>query len=335
MSLEKSNLIRNSQFYGWATIFFGFIGFFVWASYFEVDQGIPSSGYVVSETEKVGVISPATGLVTKLNKRPGESVKAGDVLIEFDVVSLDSSQRGASESIRGIKLANVSLKEAVNARKRQVDAIQAQYDAFVKLVDSGFASHNSLVTPRTQLSLAQGDLMELQSRIDQNESRLREFQERISSIDHEKKLRKILSPIDGKVMNSAIKSAGVNITTGMQIMEVSPDGNELMVDIRIPVEFATRIHSGMDVDVMFPTLPGNSTTRIKGKLDYLSADRIADQKSNQFFLEAKVSMLPDNRINGMGLRAGVPAAVMIKMGPRTLISYIVRPITERLDRGMQ
>jgi multidrug resistance efflux pump len=331
----SSSLLLSAQIQGWIVVLLGFIGFIAWAATYPIDQGIPGSGFLISKAERIQVVAPSTGLVTAVAKRAGDSVQEGDVLLEFDAKPQQSNERSVREAIRGIEVSNLSLGSALTARNAQVAAVQAQYDSSVKLVESGFASASALSTMQTQLSLAQSEALELKSRIEQNEYRLRELKERQASLRHEMALLKIHAPASGKVMNMAVKSAGVNITAGSQIMEIVPDGERLLIDARIPVDYATRAHAGMAVDVMFPTLPGSSTVRIKGKLDYLSADRITDTRTNQIYLEGRVSLEDQSQIDALNLRAGLPATVLLNTGPRTLLSYIIRPLTERMAKGLQ
>jgi multidrug resistance efflux pump len=332
---NSSTLLLNAQIQGWIVVLLGFIGFVVWAATYPIDQGVPGSGFLISKAERIQVVAPSTGLVTAVAKRAGDSVQEGDVLLEFDSKPQQANDRSVQESIRGIEVSNVSLRSALSARNAQVAALQAQYDSLLKLVDSGFVSASSLATIQSQLSLAQSEALELKSRIEQNEYRLRELRERQASLRHEMALLKIHAPASGKVMNMAVKSAGVNITAGSQIMEIVPDGERLLIDARIPVDYATRAHAGMTVDIMFPTLPGSSTVRIKGKLDYLSADRITDTQTNQIYLEGRVSLDDQTQIEALNLRAGLPATVLLNTGPRTLLSYITRPLTERMAKGLQ
>jgi multidrug efflux pump subunit AcrA (membrane-fusion protein) len=332
---NSSSLLINAQIQGWIVVLLGFIGFIAWAASYPIDQGIAGSGFLISKAERIQVLAPSTGLVSSIGKRAGDSVLAGDVLLEFDAKPQQANERSVQESIRGIEISNISLRSALAARNAQVAALQTQYNSSLKLVDAGFASASALATIQTQLSLAQSEALELKSRIEQNDYRLRELRERQSSMRHEMALLKIHAPASGKVMNMAVKSAGVNITAGSQIMEIVPDGERLLIDVRIPVDYATRAHAGMAVDVMFPTLPGSSTVRIKGKLDYLSADRLTDTRTNQIYLEGRVSLEDQSQIEALNLRAGLPATVLLNTGPRTLLSYIIRPLTERMAKGMQ
>jgi multidrug resistance efflux pump len=331
----NSALLRRAQLHGWLVVIFGVFGFFGWAALYPIDQGIPGAGFLISKAERIQVVSPITGLVARLHKRAGDNVNEGDILWEFDIKPLVSNERGVQESIRGTEVSNASLRSALEARNAQVSALRSQFDSSLKLVDSGFASASSLATIKTQLSLAESEALELKSRIEQNDYRLRELKERIAAFRHEMALSKIHAPVKGKVMNTSVKSDGVNITAGSQIMEIVPDSERLLIDARIPVDYAARARVGMPVEVMFPTLPGSSTVRIKGKLDYLSADRLTDTRTNQIYLEGRVSLDDQTAVDHLSLRAGLPATVLLNTGPRTLLSYITRPLTERMAKGLQ
>ncbi len=335
MSGSPLTLVQRAQSHGWLLIIFGFFAFLVWAALYPMDQGIPGSGFLISKAERIQVVAPSTGLVSKLARQAGDSVKQGDVLLEYDAKPLEANERSAKESMLGIEVSNASLNAALNARNIQVNALRSQFEASLKLVEAGFTSASALATTQSQLYLAESEALELRSRIEQNEYRLRELKERIEAMRHEKALLRILSPANGKVMNTSIKFPGVNITVGNQVMEIVPDSEHLLIDARIPVDYATRAHIGMPVDVMFPTLPGSSTARIKGKIEYLSADRITDARTSQVYLEGRVSLDDPLDATRLNLRAGLPATVLLKTGPRTLLSYITRPLTERLSKGLQ
>lgn len=332
---QQSRAFSGTERRGWALVLFGFVGFFVWAGTVPLDQGVSGSGFLTTPTEKVAVISPITGLITRLSKAPGDQIRAGELLVEFDTRALESDERATTEAIRGIETSNASLRTALQARNEQISAYKLQFQSNKQLVESGFASPNALATVQTQLSLAESESLELKSRIEQNASRLLELKEKLVSIRHDINRQKIHAPVSGQVMNAAIRSGGINVTVGTPILEIAPDTSELAVSARIPVDLGNRVATGMAVDVLFPTLPGNSTTHIPGRLEYLSAERLTDPRTQQIYLEAKVSLSQLDGALESQLRAGLPATVIVKTGPRTLLSYITRPFTERMVRGLQ
>lgn len=334
LTKSQKRLVRY-QIEGWLIIVFGFFGFFAWAASYPINQGVSGSGYLVTQNDKVTILSPATGFVTAIYKKSGEQVNAGDVLFELDSTGIESTARSNLESIRGIETSNSTLKTALQSRKLQISALQKQYQANQQLVDSGFASQNSLSTIQTQLALAQSEALELQSRIEQNQSKVKELNEKSTAIQIELKKQKILAPISGSVMNLSLKSAGLSITTGSEVLDIVPNSKQFSVEAKIPVEFGDRIEKDMQVDILFPTILNSNQYQLTGKLDYVSADKLTDEKTNQSFFDVKVSLNQLDPQFEKQLRAGLPAVIMVKTGPRTLLSYLIRPITDRLKLGLQ
>lgn len=70
--------------WGWLLLVFGFGGFVAWATLAPLDQGLTAPGSVVVTGNRKAVQSLATGLVTTLSVKEGDSVKAGQVLLELD-----------------------------------------------------------------------------------------------------------------------------------------------------------------------------------------------------------------------------------------------------------
>ena len=107
-------LLNRAQREGWAVVIIGFFGFFIWSATYPMEQGVPGSGFVISQNEKITIVSPVTGLVINVAKKLGDSVVPGDVLIEFDSKPLESSERSAEESIRGIEISGHVVESGAN-----------------------------------------------------------------------------------------------------------------------------------------------------------------------------------------------------------------------------
>lgn len=323
------------EFKGWLLIFFGIVGSLFWAGMFPLDQGVSASGFLIPQAEKISIVSPFTGMITKLHKKNGEQIQLGEDLLEFDDQVLVANQRSIKQSIAGVEVSNISLKHALASRQKQIQALMLQKDQSEKLVQSGFASPNSLATFQAQVSLAESETEELKSRIEQNASRVKELQENLGSLQKQIQQQKIKSPATGKLMNVSVKSAGIHVTVGTPLMEIVPDGEQLKIEARIPVDFSNQLRIGLPVEVMFPTLPGSNTMHVIGLLEYFSADKVVDSRNNQAYIEGRITIVeiaPDFKEK---LRAGVPVTIVILSGKRTLLSYITRPITERIKRGFQ
>ena len=69
----------------------------------------------------------------------------------------------------------------------------------------------------------------------------------------------------------------------------------------------------------------------------MSADSFVDEVSHAPYYEAKIEVTKEGmerlKENGFVLVAGMPAEVMIQIGDRTALSYLVKPFREMLGRG--
>ena len=78
-----------------------------------------------------------------------------------------------------------------------------------------------------------------------------------------------------------------------------------------------------------------SHTDKKGFITYVSSDKLIDEKTGQSFLEARADFKDPNDVAKLKLRTSLPAHVLLNTGPRSLISYILRPFKDRLAMGLQ
>ena len=69
---------------------------------------------------------------------------------------------------------------------------------------------------------------------------------------------------------------------------------------------------------------------MNGKVIYLSADRITDEKTGNSYYKALVELTPESSkdLGNLQLLPGMPAEVLINIGEQTLFEYLSRPITD-------
>lgn len=317
----------RAEFNGWLLLVFGFFGFIVWAALYPIDQGIYSTGYVISGINSIDVTSSSPGTIKNIHKSNGESVVAGDLVMEIHVKPIEPQDRATLNLIKQLELSNDSLREAYFSRMQQVKALDSQYRSLEKLLLSGFASKNYLSTIEAELSAARGDMFEIKSRIEDHETKLRELKEKIGAIR--------VSPVTGILIDVDKKNSGADIKLGQKLFSIKPDSKDLLISVRIPVDYASQIRTGLNVSIIFPTVPGGMTVHFGGTLDHISNDRQIDEKSNFNYFNGLVKISDVTEVNRLAIKTGLPVNVVLKAGRRSLLSYITRPFTERLLRGLR
>ena len=305
MNKKSRSQFKSFQRNGYLVVIFGFFGFFIWASNYSLNKGVFGSGFVISKNEKIEIISPISGLVKNLKKTSGDTVSKDEEIIIFDTDRL--------------KINIETIKKSMEIRLRSIEALKLELENAQIMVEKKVITKNALPPYVSKLSLAEAVYIESKGKLNELKSTLSKM--------------KISSPIEGTLMNMSIKSEGINVTQGQRLFDISPKSFEYLIQAKIPVNLGDKVEAGMEVDISFPTLSGSQTKRLIGIVEYVSADKIDDSRNQQTFLETKIKITNEKDIQG--LRAGLPATVIIKTGAQTLLSYLIRPFTDMVNRGMQ
>lgn len=183
------------------------------------------------------------------------------------------------------------------------------------------------------LQLEQDFQKEVQSQLTETQKEATALADRLRSLDYEVTNTVIRSPIDGVVLGLNVTTIGGVIQAGSDIMDVVPANEPLQVDAMIPVQAIDKMTTGLPVDIAFPAFNHAQTPNIPGRVLTISADRLIDETNKQPYYLAEVEvtqagmeMLGNNRI-----RPGMPATVTIKTGERNLMSYLMKPMLDRID----
>ncbi|MBM7062098.1 HlyD family type I secretion periplasmic adaptor subunit [Pseudomonas sp. UL073] len=161
--------------------------------------------------------------------------------------------------------------------------------------------------------------------------------DRLRALDYEVTHTVIRSPIDGMVQALGIATIGGVIQPGFKIMEIVPVNEPLQVDAMIPVQAIDKMVPGLDVDMAFPAFNHSQTPNIPGRVKTISADRLVDEESKQPFYLAQVEVTADGMelLSSNHIRPGMPATVTIKTGERNLMSYLLKPMLDRVDSAFK
>lgn len=180
-------------------------------------------------------------------------------------------------------------------------------------------------------------LKEVESQLTDTAKENTTLADRLRALDYEVSHTVIRSPIDGMVQSLSIATVGGIIQPGFKIMEIVPVNEPLQVDAMIPVQAIDKMVPGLDVDIAFPAFNHAQTPNIPGRVKTISADRLLDEESKQPFYLAQVEVTADgmNLLGSNHIRPGMPASVTIKTGERNMLSYLLKPMLERVDSSFK
>jgi protease secretion system membrane fusion protein len=69
----------------------------------------------------------------------------------------------------------------------------------------------------------------------------------------------------------------------------------------------------------------------------ISADRLVDDTNKQPYYLAQIEVTPEgmDKLGSNRIRAGMPATVTIITGERNLMSYLMKPMLDRVDNAFK
>jgi HlyD family type I secretion membrane fusion protein len=126
-------------------------------------------------------------------------------------------------------------------------------------------------------------------------------------------------------------TVGGVIAPGSPIMEIVPKNDALMIEAQLSPSDVDGVSPGLVADVRFPAFSSIDIPRLTGTVTVVSADRLTGTSGTSYFLvRVKVSEGALERLKGLTLVPGMPAEILINKGERTLLQYLLSPITHSI-----
>jgi HlyD family secretion protein len=143
------------------------------------------------------------------------------------------------------------------------------------------------------------------------------------------------APTSGVIHQLSIHTIGGVIRAGDTIMEVVPDTDDLQVEARLQPNDIDQVSNGQKAFVRFSAFNQRLTPQLAGTVSYVSPDTSHDQQTNAPYFTVRVVLSEDEvrRLGSLQLVPGMPAEVFMQTGSRTMMSYLLKPITEQMQRA--
>jgi HlyD family secretion protein len=155
----------------------------------------------------------------------------------------------------------------------------------------------------------------------------------------EDQLRRIdlAAPQDGKVFQRSVHTVGGVVQAGEAVMLIVPDGESLVVEARVPAHDIDQIHVGQHAVLHFSAFDQRTTPELDGEVVQIGADVAQDDKAPEPYYLARIAVRDGElgRLGSLRLLSGMPVEVFIQTVPRTVASFLVKPLGDQLARAFR
>ena len=143
----------------------------------------------------------------------------------------------------------------------------------------------------------------------------------------------IKAPISGRVVNMQVFTERGVIGSGETLLELVPQNDQLLVEARVNPQDIDLVNPGQQARIRVTALNARNLAPLDGTVLTISADKLTQQDQEDFYL-ARIAVSQDD-VARYHLTSGMNAEVLILSEPRTPLSYLVRPVTDSMNRAFR
>ncbi len=280
--------------------------------------------------------------------------------------ALRAELQSISESIEGQQGLIQSYQSMLLSRKSQLALLDEEFQNTRSLVADGYAPRNRQLELERALAETTANLAELQGNIVRAQRAVTELQQR--SISRQQEYRKevesqlaeisrevpadaekyraatddlgridIKSPATGQVVGLAFQTVGGVVGPGQKLMDIVPEEQALLIEARVPPHLIDRVKKDISVDVRFSSFAHSPQLVVQGKVASVSGDLLVDQQSGMSYYLARVGVTAEGykKLGQRQLQPGMPVEVIFLTGERSMLTYLLSPLTKRLAASMK
>jgi len=192
----------------------------------------------------------------------------------------------------------------------------------------------------TELQIIQVDkdmVSEVSKDLRETNDKIGEFVERKVTAEDQLRRTDIRAPQDGMVLQSTVHTVGGVITAGDAIMMIVPQTDDLQVEAKVNPQDIDKLQIGQKTLLRLSAFNQRTTPELNGVVTRVSPDTTTDQRTGQSYYTIRVSMPPAEvaRLGDVKLIPGMPVEAFVQTGDRTLISYLMKPLSDQLMRAFR
>lgn len=147
----------------------------------------------------------------------------------------------------------------------------------------------------------------------------------------------IKSPTDGQVVGLAVQSVGAVIGGGQKLMDIVPADEPLLIEAKVAPHLIDKVRAGLPVDVRFSGFANTPQLVVQGKVVSVSGDLIVEPQTGAGYYLARIAVTPEGykELGKRQLQPGMPVEIVFITGQRSMLTYLLNPLTKRLAASMK
>ena len=197
-----------------------------------------------------------------------------------------------------------------------------------------------------------------------------QVRERLASVRERLGRMEVRAPVAGVVFGMTVSTAREVVRPGEPILQIVPEGARLVVVAHLDPIHVDQVYPGQEAVLRFSAFPARMTPELDGRVVRVSADAVRDAESGLSWYEVELAIgtsvdrsrkasntlaeprgelgsqrkppggsgddsLGRSVAEGLELTPGMPVEVHIQTAERSLMSYLMKPVSDFFRRGLR
>ncbi|BCP53274.1 HlyD family type I secretion periplasmic adaptor subunit [Kaistia sp. 32K] len=315
-----------------------------------------------SEQAEANSVEFPSELLASTEQAARDAVAAEQKFFESRTVAKSGRLDVQRKSVEQHDAEAAALAAQSESNRRQQEILEEQRSAIDGLVKKGFARRSQLLEIDSRLSelignageqaankakaeqakaganlellaLTQDWMQQVSGDIATAQGELAEVDERIVAARDVLQRLEVRSPQAGVIVNIQVRTVGGAISAGAPLMDIVPEDEPMVIEAHVSPTDIDSVRVGSPVRVRLTAYNQRSHAPLEGRLTYVAADHVIDERTNVAYFVTRAEVLPEAlaAARDVKLYPGMPADVLIINKPRLAIDYLLSPITDSFN----
>ncbi|MFP4111306.1 MAG: HlyD family type I secretion periplasmic adaptor subunit, partial [Desulfonatronovibrio sp.] len=264
---------------------------------------------------------------------------------EHQVREIMTRRKNARENLEllqeQIALSQELLEENLTTRYKHLSYLREEAALKSRIEEDGAAleaARAALSEARANLNkIRTAHLKDIQNQLKKTRQELEEIQQRqrrhADSLD-----RTVLrSPVEGVVKTLHVSTVGGVIRSGMDVVEIVPAGDKLVIEAMLPVGDIGYVHEDQEATVRLASRESIMFGKLEGRVIHVAPDTTVTPEGGAYYAVRIQTEKDRFENNGMEYRLypGMIMQVAIHTGSRTVLQYILDPLMGTMSGVLQ
>ena len=147
----------------------------------------------------------------------------------------------------------------------------------------------------------------------------------------------VRSPIRGVVKSLLVRTVGGVVQPGMDLVEIVPVGDSLLVEARVKPQDIAFLRPGLPAKVKLTAYDFAIYGGLEAQVEHISADTFTDENDESYYL-VRVRTREPTLVRGgksFSIIPGMTSEVDILVGEKTVLSYLLKPVLRARENALR